>query len=254
MWPPSPIPTHPDYPSITAEYITCPPHLPPTPSFTLNYPYTPFIILSNVFTPSECTTFLSLATVSTNGIWDAAGVNTGPSGAQRIYKDARDCGRIILHDEALAKTILDRVRPWLEGREGQKRSGREEEWVGVIGAKGLNGVKWRITRFDPALRFLRYVPGNYFRHHCDENKYHSATGELSFITFHAYLNDVESGGSTRVFAESPDMNPDTEYIDIEAKMGSVMMFQQRGVRHSGEEVKVGCKYSIRTDVLYERLL
>ncbi|KAF8431156.1 hypothetical protein BGX38DRAFT_1049837, partial [Terfezia claveryi] len=198
------------------------------------------VILSNVFTPSECDTFLSLATTSTNGIWGAAGVNTSGSGAQRIYKDARDCRRIILHDEALAKIFLDRVRPWLE---------EVKEWVGVLGAKGLNGVKWRITRFDPALRFLRYVPGNYFRHHCDENKYHSATGEISFITFHAYLNDVERGGSTRVFAESPDMNPDTEYIDIEAKMGSVMMFQQRGVRHSGEEAKVGCKYSIRTDVL-----
>jgi len=111
-----------------------------------------------------------------------------------------------------------------------------------------------LPRFDPALRFLRYEPGNYFRHHCDENKTHSATGETSFITFHAYLNNIESGGSTRVFAESPDMNPDTEYVDIEAKMGSVMLFQQRGVRHSGEEVKAGCKYSIRTDLLYERLV
>ena len=166
MWPPIPIPTHPGYPSITAKYIT----LPPTPTFALNYPYTPFIlVLSNVFTPSECATFLSLATTSTNGTWDAAGVNTGPGGAQRIYKEARNCGRIILHDEALAKAFLDRVRPWLEevevlggevaakelrgevteaeGGEGEKRSGKEEEWVGVIGAKGLNEATWRMTRF-----------------------------------------------------------------------------------------------------------
>lgn len=171
-----PIPSHPDYPAIEATYLS----LPNTPSFNASYPSPPFIlILDNVLTKEECLEYLHRATSSNNGVFDEAGVNTGDgSRTQKILKEARNCGRIILKDEQLAGVFLERIKPWLEdvrvfGGERAKeelegfreqmedetemgkilettkdaRSGKEEDWVGVIGTRGRGGQKWRLTRW-----------------------------------------------------------------------------------------------------------
>ena len=39
--------------------------------------------------------------------------------------------------------------------------------------------------------------------------------------------------------------------DVDAKMGRVLIFQHRGLVHSGEEVKEGEKFTMRTDLMYE---
>jgi hypothetical protein len=37
-------------------------------------------------------------------------------------------------------------------------------------------------------------------------------------------------------------------------MGRVLIFQHKGLIHSGEPVTAGTKYTMRTDIMYERML
>lgn len=141
-----------------------------------SYPFPTFIvILDNVFTPSECAAFISRAVASSpDGAWSEAGVYNGYQTSQVVYKEARDCGRIILDDQELADMWLERIRPWLKDVEvlggpnavkeltdfsvlteaekdkvlekNKKRGGKDEDWVGIIGNRGLRGQQWKMTR------------------------------------------------------------------------------------------------------------
>ena len=41
--------------------------------------------------------------------------------------------------------------------------------------------------------------------------------------------------------------------DVKAVRGRVLIFQHRGLVHSGEEVRDGVKFTMRTDLLYKRV-
>lgn len=42
-------------------------------------------------------------------------------------------------------------------------------------------------------------------------------------------------------------------MDVEPRMGRVLVFQQRMLIHSGEEVKEGIKYTMRSDFMFEKV-
>jgi len=50
------------------------------------------------------------------------------------------------------------------------------------------------------------------------------------------------------------LSPNKKYFDVEPKKGRVLIFQQRGVYHSGEEVTKGVKYTLRTDFLFREIV
>jgi hypothetical protein len=68
---------------------------------------------------------------------------------------------------------------------------------------------------------------------------------MSRVTVQIYLGDEEvEGGATRI---SQDQET---FVDIEPKMGRVLIFQQRGLFHSGEDVIKGVKYALRSDFMF----
>ena len=40
---------------------------------------------------------------------------------------------------------------------------------------------------------------------------------------------------------------------VAPKIGRVLLFQHRGLLHSGEEVENGLKYTLRTDLIYKKV-
>lgn len=107
---------------------------------------------------------------------------------------------------------------------------------------------------NPRLSFLRYGPGHYFKQHCDGLV---EVGDLkSFVTLHFYLTDKDvskdaldtklKGGCTRFWTANKK-----HFLDVEPKVGRVLVFQQRMLIHSGEEVSDGYKYTMRSDFLFE---
>ena len=58
------------------------------------------------------------------------------------------------------------------------------------------------------------------------------------------------GGATRFHSLSWD---DEKYLDVDPKVGRVLIFQHRGLLHSGDEVAKGIKMTLRTDLMYEKV-
>lgn len=94
--------------------------------------------------------------------------------------------------------------------------------------------------------------------HCDGN-YSERVDETVFKTFftiHLYLNDsvAEAGekadlvGGATSFVANDD---DDRKVDVNPKAGRVLIFQQQGLYHAGDDVLEGTKYTMRTEVMYE---
>lgn len=98
--------------------------------------------------------------------------------------------------------------------------------------------------------------------------------ERSFYTLHLYLND--SASTHNPVPEEEHANPKSDQetaccpdgaviggatsflsrdlkrrIDVEPKIGRVLIFQQKGLLHCGDEVTAGTKFTMRTDLMYE---
>lgn len=56
------------------------------------------------------------------------------------------------------------------------------------------------------------------------------------------------GGATRFW--SPNKKA---FLDVAPNLGQVLVFQQRMLVHSGEPVTAGIKYTLRTEVMYEKV-
>jgi hypothetical protein len=42
-----------------------------------------------------------------------------------------------------------------------------------------------------------------------------------------------------------------KFVDVVPRVGRALIFEQRGLVHSGEDVKGGMKLTVRTDLMYE---
>ena len=77
----------------------------------------------------------------------------------------------------------------------------------------------------------------------------------SLFTLHLYLNDSQAavGDSAELIGgATPFLSDDTKRrVDVDPKTGRVLIFQQRKLLHSGDDVKEGVKYTMRTDIMFE---
>lgn len=97
-----------------------------------------------------------------------------------------------------------------------------------------------------------------FLAHCDAP--YSDTSDpsrriMTLFTMHVYLNDSRAeageaaelvGGATTFFSRDQKRR-----LDVHPKAGRVLIFQHSHLLHSGDDVKAGVKYTMRTDMLYE---
>jgi len=219
-------------------------------------------IIHNLLSSEECNAFLQAAEFTTNGEWELAMVNVG-GGRQQLDTDTRNCGRIILDDFVLAKRLQDRIIPHLPAEIITLKE------VAHITGKGPAKRKeiWQLSRLNERLRFLKYTSGMYFRPHYDGNYVTPDGKEVSFMTIHLYLNgeDAPTKGSAQVGSgsnKSKDNMPlaggatrffsmyGEGYMDVVPRTGSCLVFQHRNLLHSGEDVVMGTKYTVRTDIMY----
>ncbi|KAL3473585.1 hypothetical protein BJX99DRAFT_196182 [Aspergillus californicus] len=233
-------------------------------------------VIDNALTEDECNELLRIAESSTtDNTWERAMINTG-NGRQALSIDYRNCGRIILDDHDIAAKLQARLLPFLE----QLGIYRLENRPLITGLAGRNRT-YQITQFNERLRFLKYVGGEYFRAHCDAKYTSPDRKEKSFFTVHLYLNgkgeqDVKeikraaaaaemdqgkSNANTNLDGELlggatsflPRYEEKERHLRVFPKAGSVLVFQQSELMHSGDPVFRGTKYTLRTDVMYEEV-
>ena len=106
-----------------------------------------------------------------------------------------------------------------------------------------------VTGLNERLRFYRYKPGQFFDWHQD-GYFELPTGERSQFTFMIYLNDdFEGGGTTFSDMFFHEFFPD---FTVTPKLGSALLFYHP-ISHRGDQLVSGCKYVLRSDVMYSAL-
>ena len=220
------------------------------------------VILDNVLSPDECQQLIQAAEATTQGKWERAMINVG-GGRQELREDSRNCGRIIWDSHAVVAAVWKRIEHLPDVQEIVRLEGVPD----IFGNGPLKrGEVWQFSRPNERMRFLKYVGGEYFRPHCDGSYETPDRKERSYFTLHLYLNaagaptkeeiakmssadrkNVLIGGATTFHSITMDRAKD---LDVLPKTGRVLLFQHRGLLHSGDDVVRGVKYTMRTDLMY----
>ncbi|KAJ4470932.1 hypothetical protein J3R30DRAFT_3300074 [Lentinula aciculospora] len=219
------------------------------------------IVVDNLFSYEECEDLIALAesTEFEDGKgWQPAKIQRGPLPTDQILDTRyRYNDRILRFDHDSAKKIYERVLPFVEKDIGTIKEG--SKWSGIVG--GGNGDKvrgtWNLIGLNERLSFLRCGPGHFFKEHLD-GRLDLPDGRKSRVTIQIYLNgsdtDILEGGATRFWDPGywgpKDLEP--QFMDVVPKRGSALIFQQRGLYHSGETIQAGLKYTMRTDFMFEQ--
>ncbi|KAJ4366335.1 hypothetical protein N0V83_007971 [Neocucurbitaria cava] len=205
------------------------------------------VVLDGVVTEEECDQLVAAAEATTNGKWERALINIG-GGMQAMYEDTRKCGRIIWDDRDIMAKLWARIEVSVP------EIHRLQNWPDVTGnGPAMRKETWKMTRLNERQRFLKYVGGEYFKAHCDGTYETPDRTERSYFTLHLYLNNADGkegqeplvGGATTFFSWSMQ-----DRIDVVPKGGRVLLFQHRGLLHSGDDVVSGMKLTMRTDLMY----
>ncbi|KAI0971613.1 oxidoreductase domain-containing protein [Xylaria arbuscula] len=215
-------------------------------------------VLDNVLNRAECAQLLELAEASVmdedkqNGSsWGAALVNIG-GGFEVEIPDYRKSSRIIWDNQEIVNRLWERMAAVPEVKE------KLSTVPGLAISTKVQKIEYDFYRVNKRLRFLKYVPGEFFKPHCD-GPYGEQTPEghqvQTYMTVHLYLNDSEQvvgpgvdlvGGATSFLSRD-----DSRRIDVDPKAGRVLIFQHSRLRHCGADVEAGTKYTVRTDIMYK---
>ncbi|KAG8966213.1 hypothetical protein FRC05_002752 [Tulasnella sp. 425] len=232
-------------------------------------------VIDNVFSLEDCQKLLAAGELSAP--WTPAAVNAGPEDTEgAVLPDYRKSSRILLDNQELADEILGKLRPHLQGDLHNAPSSRFWQFdQGSLPKGRALGTRIQLTRLNERLRYLKYLPGDFFDEHCDAGKcfgllsiyggqlrrrskfsdpvYYTPDGsEMSGLTLQVYLNgspETLSGGATRFKSdETPNV-----VVDVDPRVGRVLIFEQGTLLHTGEKVLEGEKYVVRTDLMYRRV-
>jgi hypothetical protein len=252
------------------------------------------IVIDHVFSPADCQKLYALTGGSMladqeseageeafSGNWEIAQISS--YGDKQVTDTSyRNNGRMLVDTPEMAEWILQKVLSYLHEIQLLKTPTRHFVPMGLE-----SRARARLVSLNERLRFLKYVPGNFFKvrsssfvnhryrltlifpnhqRHCDgllrlPHPNSDSKGTLaSYYTLQIYLNGSPTsliGGSTRIFspknAHTSDLDAPLQgpCIDIPSRTGRVLVFEQSDLLHSGEPVQKGVKISIRTDFMYE---
>ncbi|KAI0023739.1 hypothetical protein F4780DRAFT_20724 [Xylariomycetidae sp. FL0641] len=221
------------------------------------------MVLDNLLTPAECAALQA-----------SAGQEWQPLSKGEAF---RECQQILAFSSDWADALYQRIVAHLPNEVTALRKGSPlaENIAGPSQLKANMGARktvWRLKEAKERLSFLRYRPGHFFKPHCDGLYGRPGKDEKSFLTCQIYLNDApeglddasSGGGETRFWGsqvgkrrkakndDGAQKEEEPPFLDIKPKIGRALIFQQRMLWHSGQEVKNGEKFTVRLDLMYER--
>ncbi|KAJ3539162.1 hypothetical protein NMY22_g4856 [Coprinellus aureogranulatus] len=201
-------------------------------------------IIDDVFTPAECDALIALAQ-SDGKQFTQAYLNFGMGANDKFMDlDFRNSDRILRFDKPAADQIYQRLLPYIS--EITALTPGHQYWERVATIDKRQRLTWKLVGVNERLSYLRYGEGQYFREHVD-TFVELPDGRKSLFTIQIYLGeDGVEGGATRL----QEPRGGERYIDVEPKKGRVLIFQQAHIRHSGEDVVKGNKYTLRSDLMY----
>lgn len=200
-------------------------------------------VIHNLFTPQECADLISMT--EQRGFKEA--MIHGLDGDEVLRKDIRNSGRCIIDYEELAQAWYQRVMSALEDIPSVKENIVHANHVSGTAAAASGNTRQTVCGLNERLRFLRYVPGQYFSKHQDNSyrrgpEFVEREGETSYLTFLLYLNEGFKGGETRFVGGD-------RWLDVIPRVGSVLVFDH-DIHHKAVPIISGKKYCCRSDIMY----
>jgi hypothetical protein len=144
----------------------------------------------------------------------------------------RENDRLSFTSPALASALYERLRPSIPSK------------FDSMHAAGCNSN----------IRLYRYLEGDAFGPHIDQSDLDGDT--MSCFTVLIYLNDAETsdlvGGRTIFYENANGRRKERVALAYSPKMGCALIHGhgQHCLLHEGEKVQRGCKYVLRTDLMY----
>jgi hypothetical protein len=174
------------------------------------------VVVNDLLSEKECDSLIELSQKSGFVQKEISGAFEGSN--SHTVRNGLSFNRASFENKALANALWKRIA---------EHSPKEiDDYVAV----GLN----------ERLRFYRYTEGQHFGAHTD-GYFQRDNGEKSFLTLMIYLNDDFTGGETLFLKRERLIAP---------KTGMALIFTHRQW-HAGLAVKEGCKYILRTDVMFQ---
>mmetsp|Transcript_570 Transcript_570/g.968 ORF Transcript_570/g.968 Transcript_570/m.968 type:complete len:306 (-) Transcript_570:99-1016(-) len=174
----------------------------------------------------------------------------------------RNNERAVVMSERIAKTLFDRLAPILTQLGQHELECHSSNCTDFINdGLGMKGT-WELSSLNPRFRLCKYQPNGHFGPHYDGDYIIDPISHRSLKTLMIYLNDSFDGGRT-CFCNDHDMHydeirqiycsPDSMlYAKLKARPGDCLIFDHR-ILHQGEQVIGGCKYIMRSDVMYKKM-
>jgi WD40 repeat protein len=178
--------------------------------------------LETVLSPAEASEFIDFA------------ANSGFSSARAAYPPSyRNNDRLVVDDDVRAQWLFRRIQSALPAQ--------YEDSLGAM---------WDLVGLNSRFRFCRYRAGQEFTIHRDGAHFEDENTR-SFLTVMLYLNSAEefAGGLTR-FYEDRDISKGSTF-EVAPRQGAAVIFGHH-LWHDGAPVTEGCKYIMRTDVMFRR--
>ncbi len=185
-----------------------------------------YIVVPNLLSKERCQELIALSEATG---YDEADISYA-AGA-KMNKEHRDNSRCLLRSEELRLELENFMLPHIPMK------------LPIIKLGGIIEQK-EFLRLSGNFRFYKYQQTQKFNKHRDGNILEE--GGLSLVTVLIYLNSVNkgAGGETNIC----DRMLDKPFL-VTPEEGKVLMFNHALI-HSGEELKEGIKYILRTDLIY----
>jgi hypothetical protein len=183
------------------------------------------IVLDNILTEKECKDCISISEAKG---FTAASLHTDSDGNE-YFSSIRKSKRCIIDSQEFADKLWKRIQHVVP-----------TEWNGMQLYFGKNK-----SPINERLRILKYdTPGDEFKPHSD-GQYRGENGSMSIFTVLIYLNTDYDGAFTHFLTLDQG-----SWIAINPLVGRVTIQDQQLV-HCVPKLKDGCKYAIRTEIMYK---
>lgn len=139
------------------------------------------------------------------------------NGGVRQFSTMRNNESVVFNDSVFAEQLWEKIKPYITDMANMTPYG-----------------------VDDLFRMYRYTEGQKFDKHID-GATKKPNGDRSLLTFIIYLNDSYEGGETGF-----------DFKAIKGSTGMGLIFPHK-LLHSGDVVKSGVKYAIRTDIMFKFL-
>ena len=156
----------------------------------------------------------------------------------------RRSNRAMILSKAMASDIFHRLLPYFT---------EDEVGPGIAPLCFGHGGIWFPHSCNEAIKINRYDPGGMFTRHRD-GPWIPCEDMASIYTVLIYLNDCFEGGATTFWKQRKDhwnRVRDDDVATVRPVRGTAVVFNH-DAWHSGDVVAKGCKYVLRTEVIFHR--